>query len=145
MNPSNAPDVAVIERLGADSFQSKGERSFFLYRELALAERSNGRYGVRWIRARNQGDLVEPTGWHYHICELQVGLFLRGFIDIQFEDGRETRINGGDCLYLPSGFKHNEIRKSADLEVIQFTIPAVTETIACDPPEMFRQRSTTPA
>ncbi|WP_416448092.1 cupin domain-containing protein [Paraburkholderia sp. LFS083] len=77
---------------------------------------------------------MQQTGWHYHICESQFILALRGWIDLEFEDGRVVRVNTGESLFIPPGLKHNETAISEDLELLEISVPARMETVACDPP-----------
>lgn len=135
---ASRPAAPVIRRLAPDSYVSgAGRRSFFDYRNLDIGSLTNQSFGLGMFRARNQGDLLEPTGWHYHVLQMQIGLYLTGFIDILFEDGRSLRVSGGDCMFLPPGFRHNEIRKSADLSGVEITIPTKIETVPCDAPPAF--------
>ena len=33
--------------------------------------------------------MTKPTGWHYHVCEGQFVYTLKGWVELEFEDGRE--------------------------------------------------------
>jgi mannose-6-phosphate isomerase-like protein (cupin superfamily) len=96
-----------------------GRREFFRYRDLGLSE---------------------ATGWHYHTCEAQVSLCLKGWADIVFEDGTEIRIKAGDFEYIPGGVLHNEVATSDDLEAIEISIPADMGTVPVDPPAWWLAR-----
>ncbi len=109
-----------------------GRRSFLKYRELGLTEATNGLARAQVTCAT---EVMEQTGWHYHICDVHFVYTLRGWIDLEFEDGRHIRVNEGDSLYIPPGLKHNETAISPDLELFEMSIPAKMGTVACDPPE----------
>ena len=78
--------------------------------------------------------MTEPTGWHYHKCEAQFIYLMKGWVDLEFEDGRKLRIKAGESLYIPGGLRHNETATSDDLEILEVAVPADMGTQACDPP-----------
>ncbi|MFJ4156228.1 cupin domain-containing protein [Pseudomonas sp. NPDC089752] len=110
----------------------EGRRHFFKYRDLGLTDATNGLARAQVTCAT---DVMEQTGWHYHICDVHFIYALRGWIDLQFEDGRTVRVNTGESLFIPPGLKHNETGISADLELFEMSMPAKMGTVACDPPE----------
>lgn len=112
-----------------------GRRSFFNYRDLGVTDATEGRMRAQVTLATG---VMQQTGWHYHICESQFIYALRGWIELQFEDGRTVKVNEGESLYIPPGVKHNETGISSDLELLEISVPAKMSTIACDPPENFR-------
>lgn len=116
--PENAPFVA-------------GRRHFFKYRDLGLTDATGGLTRAQVTCAT---DVMEETGWHYHICDVHFVYALRGWIDLQFEDGRTVRVNKGESLFIPPGLKHNETAISPDLELFEMSVPAKMGTVACDPP-----------
>ncbi|WP_449433482.1 cupin domain-containing protein [Pseudomonas putida] len=116
--PGNAPFVP-------------GRRHFFKYRDLGLTDATQG---VARAQVTCATDVMEETGWHYHICEVHFIYALRGWIDLQFEDGRTVRVDTGESLFIPPGLKHNETAISPDLELFEMSVPAKMETVACDPP-----------
>lgn len=132
--PQRADMSASHAPLSDDSFVP-GRRDFLRFRDLGVAAASNGRTGAVVIEAR-QG-MVEPTGWHYHECESQTLYMLRGWADMQLEDGRQIRLDAGGCLFLPGGFRHNEIATSDDMMTLEVTVPAEMGTVACEPPESW--------
>ena len=121
--PENAPFVP-------------GRRSFFKYRDLGLTDATNGFARAQVTLAT---DVIEQTGWHYHICDVHFIYALRGWIELQFEDGRIFRVGTGESLFIPPGLKHNEIAISTDLELFEMSVPAKMSTVACDRPEHLPQ------
>ena len=114
----------------------KGRREFFSYRDLGVAGGSAGTMRAQVMTA-TQG-LSEPTGWHYHECDGQFVYVLKGWVDLQFEDGRTLRIEEGDSLFIPGFLRHNEIRTSAELEILEVSAPGQMGTKPCDPPAGFK-------
>src|SRR5262249_12255803 len=79
--------------------------------------------------------------WHYHVCEGQFVYMLRGWVDLEFEDGQKLRIQAGESLYIPGGLRHNETGASRDLELLEISVPADMGTVPCDPPEGWSARA----
>jgi mannose-6-phosphate isomerase-like protein (cupin superfamily) len=110
----------------------KGRREFFQYRDLGVAEASGG--GMRaQVMMASQG-LSRPTGWHFHECDGQFIYIIKGWVDLEFEDGRTIRVEQGDSLFIPGYMRHNEIRTADELEILEVSTPGVMGTTACEPP-----------
>ncbi|WP_430491734.1 cupin domain-containing protein [Pseudomonas fulva] len=122
--PENAPFVP-------------GRRAFFKYRDLGLTDATKG---IARAQVTCATDVMEQTGWHYHICDVHFVYALRGWIELQFEDGRIIRVGAGESLFIPPGLKHNETAISPDLELFEMSVPAAMSTVACDPPEHLPQQ-----
>jgi mannose-6-phosphate isomerase-like protein (cupin superfamily) len=111
---------------------SPGRRPFFKYRDLGLEAATNGK-----MRAYQNSSIVgmtEPTGWHYHICEMQFVYVLRGTLTIEFEDGTVGTFSAGDAFFVPGGMKHNEIYVSEDKEALEVSVPGKIGTVNCERP-----------
>jgi len=109
-----------------------GRRSFFQYRELGVTEATHGRMRAQITKA-SQG-LSEPTGWHYHVCEQQFVYMMKGWVDLEFEDGTKVHMVEGDSLMIPGGMRHNETATSNEMELLEISVPAKFGTVPCDPP-----------
>ena len=120
VTPATAPLVA-------------GRRAFFDYRDLGVTAASNGRMRAQMMSAAD--GMTKPTGWHYHVCEGQFVYALSGWVDLEFEDGQTLRLQAGESLYIPGGMRHNEIRTSDALEILEVSVPADMGTVPCAPPE----------
>ena len=114
----------------------KGRREFFTYRDLGVAEGSAGAMRAQ-VMTSSQG-LSQPTGWHYHECDGQFIYIIKGWVDLQFEDGRTLRVEQGDSLFIPGYLRHNEIRTSAEMEILEVSTPGVLGTRPCDPPDGWK-------
>lgn len=108
-----------------------GRRDFLKYRDLGVTTASEGRMRAQITVATGA---MRPTGWHYHVCDSQLVYALKGWVDLQFEDGRTIRVKAGDSIYIPGGLKHNEIGMSEDFEILEVSVPAEMGTKACEPP-----------
>ena len=110
----------------------EGRRDFFKYRDLGVKAASNG-----WMRAQLTTaitGMTQPTGWPYHVCEGQFVYALKGWVELEFEDGSKCRLEAGDSCFIPGGLKHNEIGTSDDLEILEVSLPGEIGTVPVDPP-----------
>jgi uncharacterized cupin superfamily protein len=110
----------------------EGRRSFFRYRDLGVEGASEG-----WMRAQVMtalSGMTRPTGWHYHVCEGQFVYTLKGWVELEFEDGTQCRLEAGDSCFIPGGMPHNELRTSDDVEILEVCLPASMGTVPCEPP-----------
>lgn len=112
-----------------------GRRDFFLYRDLGLKHGTDGKVSANVTIVTNANS--KPTGWHYHTCDVQFSIMLKGWFELQMEDGTTRRVNEGDTIFLKGGTKHNEIATSEEFEFIEILIPAQMDTVPCDPPETW--------
>jgi mannose-6-phosphate isomerase-like protein (cupin superfamily) len=133
--PGTTSDQKVAHARRSEPVLVKGRRDFFTYRDLGVAEASAGALRAQ-VMASSQG-MSRPTGWHYHECDGQFVYILKGWVDLQFEDGRTLRIEEGDSLFIPGYLRHNEIRTSEAMEILEVSCPGQMGTTPCDPPEGF--------
>jgi quercetin dioxygenase-like cupin family protein len=110
-----------------------GRRAFFTYRDLMVAAATGGKLRAQ-VMSSSQG-LSQPTGWHYHVCEAQFIYALKGWVDLEFEDGRTIRLQAGESMLIPGGMKHNEIATSTEFELLEVTLPGEMGTVPCDKPD----------
>jgi uncharacterized RmlC-like cupin family protein len=109
-----------------------GRREWLQYLDAGIAEASQGR--MRVTRSSASQAMSQETGWHYHECEIQLGFITQGWIELQYEDGTEIRLEAGDFMFVPGGVKHNELRTSTDLAGLEVTLPANMGTVPCERP-----------
>jgi quercetin dioxygenase-like cupin family protein len=109
-----------------------GRRSFFKYRDLGVTDATGGKLRAQ-VTSATQG-MGQPTGWHYHVCEHQFVYMLKGWVDLEFEDGKKVHLTAGESLMIPGGMRHNETGTADELELLEVSVPAEMKTVACDPP-----------
>jgi quercetin dioxygenase-like cupin family protein len=132
MSAQRASGQKIAHARAAEPKLVKGRREFFTYRDLGVAGASAGALRAQ-VMASSRG-MSQPTGWHYHECDGQFVYVLKGWVDLQFEDGRTLRIEQGDSLFIPGFLRHNEIRTSEELEILEVSAPGEMGTKPCDPP-----------
>ena len=110
----------------------KGRRDFFSYRDLAIKDASGGRMRGQVMKAKT--GMTQPTGWHYHTCDGQFVYALNGWVELEFETGESLRLERGDSVFIPGGMKHNELRTSNDVEILEVSVPGELGTVPCEKP-----------
>ena len=111
---------------------SPGRRPFFKYRDLGLEGATGGR--MRAYQNNSIAGMTQPTGWHYHTCEMQFVYVLKGKLTIEFEDGTVATFTAGDSFFIPGGVRHNEIYVSEDKEALEVSVPGKIETVNVERP-----------
>ena len=129
---SKSPAQKVAHARAAKPVLVKGRRDFFKYRDLEVADASGGNMRAQ-VMSSSKG-MSRPTGWHYHECDGQFIYILKGWVDLEFEDGRTIRVDEGDSLFIPGYLRHNEIRTSEEMEILEVSVPGTLGTTPCDPP-----------
>ena len=128
----SSPVGELLCQHAADAeFAKTGRRSFFEYRDTGLAAQTDGAYRAQIMRAT---DVMETTGWHYHLCDLQFVYVVSGWVDLEFEGGRKERMAAGDTMAIPSGMIHTETGCSSDFSALEVVVPAEMQTVAVDAP-----------
>lgn len=121
------------------AFEREGLRADVEYRDLGLAAATQGRLGIKHIRAIKP--LPAPTGWHWHDMSAHFVYVLRGSLTFRFAGVEgDVVVQAGSGLSQPAGVAHNVVARSDDLEVLEVNVPAVYGTweLASPPPPWDR-------
>ncbi len=116
----------TISHADNSAFEGAGLRSFFEYRQLGIAEATQGKFGAHVIRAVPGAD--SPGEWHSHTLDFQMVYVTRGWVVFEYEGQGAHILREGSCVLQPSGIRHREVRHSDDMELIEITSPAQFET-----------------
>ena len=126
--PPSAFDLLRIARMTPQAFKPRDAWSAFEVRDLGMAAATGGRVGAFHMRAL--GPCTAPQGFHWHKLDFHMVYILKGRVTYRWEgSGEDIVVEAGGCLYQPPGGAHNVIDYSADLEVLEVTMPADYETI----------------
>jgi len=69
---------------GDTEFKQGGLRDFFLYRDLGIASATNGKVIAHLVKAN--APPTDGTGWHYHTCDFQIVVMMKGWAKFMYED-----------------------------------------------------------
>lgn len=106
----------------ADADWDAGLRTFFSYRDLGVAAATGGKVGAHVIRARDASAVRGDP--HRHTLEFQLVYVLRGWITFDYAGVGPVRLEAGSSVVQPPGLRHTELAHSADLEMLEITLPA---------------------
>lgn len=107
-------------------FKGGGLRDFFLYRDLGIAEATNGKVIAHLVKANRPPE--EGTGWHVHVAEFQIVLMMKGWARFMYED-KDTLVEAGDCVHQRPGIVHFLYDYSPDMEYLEIVGPAEFQSI----------------
>ena len=114
-----------------------GRRDFCTYRDLGVQLASNNR--MRAMKSDPIPAKQTTTHWHYHVCDFNFVYFLKGTVTFELEDGTVSTFKEGESIFIPGGFRHNEIYMSPDLEAIEFSMPGDIGTVIVERPAHLPQ------
>ena len=112
------------------AFAPGGLRDFFLYRDLGVAEATNGKVIAHLVKANMAPET--GTGWHRHEADFQIVIMVKGWAKFMYED-QVTRVEAGDCVHQRPGIRHYLFDYSQDMEYLEIVSPADFKTIEVDP------------
>lgn len=121
--------AALLLNVCEDSaFRRDGLWASFEYRDLGAAEATDGRVGAFHMRAL--GPCRGPMGWHWHDLAFHLVYILKGTVSYRWEGSGEIVVaKAGDSMIQPPGGAHNVVDYSADVEVLEITMPAKYRTV----------------
>ena len=111
-------------------WRGEGLRDFFLYKDLGVADATNGRVIAHLVKA-NQAP-TNGTGWHRHEADFQIVIMTKGWARFMYED-KETLVKAGDCVHQRPGVRHYLFDYSPDMEYLEIVGPADFGTVDVEP------------
>jgi len=126
----SAKSKVVVSTAGNMRFKP-GRRPEIRYRDLGVEAGTQGRMRAEVMHLTSRAN---PTGWHYHECDIQFLYMLKGWVDLEFADG-VVRLKEGESMMIPGGTVHQEINTSDVMELLEVSTPAHLGTVNCDAPE----------
>ncbi len=108
----------LVHHLRDDNFEP-GASPEFLYRDLGIADVTNGAFNARVIRAAH--DTQRADDWHTHDHAFSLTYVLRGWLEVEFEDIGLRKVGPGDVIYSWNGPRHRELGCGGGLEILSLT------------------------
>ena len=112
-------------------WRKDGLREFFLYRDLGIADATNGKVIAHLVKANLPPK--DGTGWHFHVAEFQIVIMTKGWARFMYGD-KETLVKAGDCVHQRPGIVHYLFDYSPDMEYLEIVGPADFGTIPAPAP-----------
>jgi mannose-6-phosphate isomerase-like protein (cupin superfamily) len=120
-----------VSHLRKASFERRGLRSYFEYRDLGIRRATRGKLVAHVIRARPG---TAPHGaWHYHDVDVQFVYVLKGWVLFEYEGVGKVMMKAGSCFYQPPRIRHRELKHSKDVQMLEIVSPAKFETFEAKP------------
>jgi mannose-6-phosphate isomerase-like protein (cupin superfamily) len=112
-----------VSHLDSSEFKRAGLRPYAAYRDLGMAEATNGMVVAHVIRMLPPcTDEVRKR--HYHDVQLQLVYVLKGWMKNEFEGEGEQLMREGSCWIQPAKIHHTVLDYSDDCEVLEIVMPA---------------------
>ncbi len=125
-----------------DRVEKEGRRTWLKYADLGTETATQGQILAHTMAFNATKPRIDTTtGWHYHTCEHQFVYVTKGWVELQLEDGNTVRVHERDSLYIPGGYRHNEVGVSDEYECLEIVIPGKIGTVPCDVPEEWTAKN----
>jgi len=111
-----------------EDFKADGLRAYAQYRDLGIADASNGLARAHVIRLMGPCNPDEVSKLHYHDVEFQMVYVLKGWVKTYMEGVGETTFQIGSAWTQPPKIKHLIMDYSDDVELLEVILPADFET-----------------
>ena len=112
-----------------EDFKADGLRAYAKYRDLGVAEASQGLARAHVIRLIGPCDPAEVSKLHFHDVDFQMVYVLKGWVKTYMEGQGETLMEEGSSWTQPPGIKHLIMDYSDDVELLEVILPADFETV----------------
>ena len=120
--------IAVSHHRDED-FKADGLRAYAKYRDLGVAEASQGLARAHVIRLIGPCDPDEVSKLHFHDVDFQMVYVLKGWVKTYLEGQGETLMKEGSSWTQPPRIKHLIMDYSDDVELLEVILPADFKTV----------------
>ena len=112
-----------------EDFKADGLRAYARYRDLGIAEASQGLARAHVIRLIGPCDPAEVSKLHFHDVDFQMVYVLKGWVKTYMEGQGETLMKQGSSWTQPPRIKHLIMDYSDDVELLEVILPAEFKTV----------------
>jgi mannose-6-phosphate isomerase-like protein (cupin superfamily) len=112
-----------------EDFKADGLRTYAHYRDLGIADATNGLAQAHVIRLIGPCNPEEVSKLHFHDVEFQMVYVLKGWVKTYLEGQGETLMEEGSCWTQPPRIKHLIMDYSDDVELLEVILPAEFKTV----------------
>jgi mannose-6-phosphate isomerase-like protein (cupin superfamily) len=111
-----------------EDFKADGLRAYAHYRDLGIADATQGLARAHVIRLTGPCNPEEVSKLHYHDVEFQMVYVLKGWVKSYLEGVGETMFQQGSSWTQPPKIRHLIMDYSDDVELLEVILPADFET-----------------
>jgi mannose-6-phosphate isomerase-like protein (cupin superfamily) len=112
-----------------EDFKADGLRAYAQYRDLGVAEASQGLARAHVIRLIGPCNPAEVSKLHFHDVDFQMVYVLKGWVKTYMEGQGETLMKAGSSWTQPPRIKHLIMDYSDDVELLEIILPAEFKTV----------------
>ena len=112
-----------------EDFKADGLRAYAQYRDLGVAEASQGLARAHVIRLIGPCNPAEVSKLHFHDVDFQMVYVLKGWVKTYMEGQGETLMKEGSSWTQPPRIKHLIMDYSDDVELLEIILPADFKTV----------------
>jgi mannose-6-phosphate isomerase-like protein (cupin superfamily) len=112
-----------------EDFKADGLRTYAKYRDLGIADASQGLARAHVIRLTGPCNPAEVSKLHFHDVEFQMVYVLKGWVKTYMEGQGETLMKEGSAWTQPPRIKHLIMDYSDDVELLEVILPAEFKTV----------------
>jgi hypothetical protein len=120
--------VAISHHRDED-FKADGLRAYAMYRDLGIADATQGLAQAHVIRLIGPCDPAEVSKLHFHDVDFQMVYVLKGWVKTYMEGQGETLMKQGSSWTQPPRIRHLIMDYSDDVELLEVILPAEFETV----------------
>jgi hypothetical protein len=119
----------AISHYRDEDFKADGLRAYAKYRDLGIAEASQGLARAHVIRLIGPCNPAEVSKLHFHEVDFQMVYVLKGWVKAYLEGQGETLMQQGSAWTQPPRIKHLILDYSDDVELLEVILPAEFKTV----------------
>jgi mannose-6-phosphate isomerase-like protein (cupin superfamily) len=127
--PRRPKQRVAISHYRDEDFAPNGLRAYAHYRDLGIANASNGLAQAHVIRLIGPCNPAEVSKLHFHDVEFQMVYVLKGWVKTYLEGQGETLMKEGSCWTQPPRIKHLILDYSDRCELLEVILPAEFKTV----------------
>jgi mannose-6-phosphate isomerase-like protein (cupin superfamily) len=120
--------IAISHHRDQD-FVPNGLRAYAHYRDLGIADATQGLAQAHVIRLIGPCNPAEVSKLHFHDVEFQMVYVLKGWVKTYLEGQGETLMKEGSCWTQPPRIKHLILDYSDSCELLEVILPAEFKTV----------------
>jgi mannose-6-phosphate isomerase-like protein (cupin superfamily) len=119
----------AISHLREDDFKTDGLRAYAAYRDLGIADATQGLARAHVIRLLPPCNPQEVSKLHTHDVEFQMVYVLKGWVKTYMDGVGETTMKEGSAWTQPPKIRHMILDYSDDVELLEVILPADFKTV----------------
>ena len=127
--PRRPKQRVAISHYHEQDFQANGLRAYAHYRDLGIADATDGLAQAHVIRLIGPCNPEEVSKLHFHDVEFQMVYVLKGWVKTYMEGQGETLMQQGSAWTQPPRIKHLILDYSDDVELLEVILPAEFKTV----------------